>query len=142
MAIKYPHVSTHIWWKPKLISSKASVLGIDLAPVPIDPSSFPPNLSFQIYDVNSGLGHLEGQIDLVQMRCMSSGLKDVEKTGVEMQRCLKPGGLLLAIEGDKALLNEERKTITPMMRLPGDGGAEITSVSEQGSWFRRMIWGA
>jgi len=59
----------------------------------------------------------------------------------ELQKCLKPGGLLLVVDGDVCTLCEDRKTIMPLKRLPSDGGKEVTGVSDQGSWFRRLFWG-
>lgn len=127
MAVRFPHTS---------------VLGVDLAPPPIDQTSFPPNLSLEIDDVNFGLRHFAGQFDLVHMRCVSGGLANIDQTILDLQECLRPGGLLLIVDGDIALLNEDRKTIHPFIRLPEDGGPEITAVSEQGSWLRRLIWEA
>ena len=75
------------------------------------------------------------------MRCVSGGILDIDKTLRELQQCLKPGGLLIVVDGDSAVLSEDRKTIIPFIRLPGDGGPEVTGVSERGSWFRRFLWG-
>jgi SAM-dependent methyltransferase len=107
----------------------------------MDSGSFPPNLSLEIDDITLGLRHFAGQIDLVHMRCVSGGIHDIDKTLWELQQCLKPGGLLIVVDGDPSILSEDRKTIFPFIRLPGDGGPEVTGVSEQGSWFRRFLWG-
>jgi SAM-dependent methyltransferase len=147
MAVKFPHVSVvQLFLKSTLTLNntylvKASVLGIDVSPTPIDEASFPPNLSLEIYDINLGLSHLDGQIDLLHMRCVAGGIYDMGKTLQDLQRCLKPGGLLLVVDGDVSTLCEDRKTILPLKRLHDDGGPEITGVSEQGSWFRRLFWG-
>jgi SAM-dependent methyltransferase len=115
---------------------------VDIAPTPIDSSVFPPNLSLEIDDITLGLGHFAGQIDLVHMRCVSGGIRDIDKTLQELQQCLKPGGLLIVVDGDgRAVLSEDRKTIIPFMRLPGDGGPEVTGASERGSWLRRLLFG-
>jgi SAM-dependent methyltransferase len=120
---------------------QTSVLGIDVAPTPIDEASFPPNLSLEVYDINLGLSHFEGQIDLLHMRCVAGGIHDMTQMLQELQRCLKPGGLLLVVDGDVSTLCEDRKTVMPFKRLPDDGGPEVTGVSEQGSWFGRVFWG-
>ena len=127
MAVKFPH---------------ASVLGVDVAPTPIDQSSFPPNLSLEIDDITLGLSHFAGQFDLVHMRCVAAGLFDYHKTMEEVQLCVKPGGLVLIVDGEITFQAEDRTKMVPFIRLPGDGGPEVTSVSERGSWFRRLIWEA
>ncbi|KIM25818.1 hypothetical protein M408DRAFT_330998 [Serendipita vermifera MAFF 305830] len=127
MATKFPHTS---------------VLGVDLAPPPIDRTSLPPNLSLEIDDVNHGLGHFAGEFDLVHMRCVSGGITNIDQTLLDLQKCLRPGGVLLIVDGDPSLLSEDRKAIQLFKRLPGDGGPEVTSVSEQGSWFQRLLWEA
>jgi hypothetical protein len=53
MARKYPH--TH-------------VTGVDVAPVPFDPSVLPSNLTFEIDDINEGLEHFYNCYDVVHMR--------------------------------------------------------------------------
>jgi hypothetical protein len=65
----------------------------------------------------------------------------MDKTLQDLQLCLKPGGLLIVVDGDKGTLREDRKAFIPLMRVPGDGGPEVTGVSEQGSWFSRLFWG-
>jgi hypothetical protein len=57
MARRYPH---------------CSVLGVDLAPTPIDQSLIPPNLSFEIDDVNAGLEHFHEEMDIIHMRLVNS----------------------------------------------------------------------
>ena len=107
----------------------------------MDQTSFPPNLSLEIDDITLGLDHFEAQFDLVHMRCVSGGIRDIDKTLVDLQKCLNPGGLLIVVDGDASVLSEDRKTIIPFIRLPGDGGPEMTAVSTQGSWIRRILWG-
>ena len=114
---------------------------MDIAPTPIDQTLFPPNLSFEIDDITLGLGHFAGKIDFVHMRCVTGGIPDMDKTLQDLQLCLKPGGLLIVVDGDKGILREDRKAFIPLMRVPGDGGPEVTEVSEQGSWLWRLFWG-
>lgn len=59
MAHQYPHVQ---------------VLGIDLAPVTLDPSHIPPNCRFEVLDVNHGLERFEGQFDVIHCRCVGAGV--------------------------------------------------------------------
>lgn len=53
----------------------SNVVGLDLAPVPIDADKLPHNLRFEVGDINSGLAKFHGQFDLVHMRAVLSGLK-------------------------------------------------------------------
>lgn len=64
--------------------SHADVLGVDLAPVPMDPSVFPPNLRFEVDDVNYGLTHFYDQFDLIHFRCVGGGITDMRATMAEV----------------------------------------------------------
>ena len=72
------------------------------------------------------------------LRCVRAGITDFDKTMHELQLCLRPGGLLLIIDGDIEL-RDERQQKVKMKRLDGDGNADSTS--EKGSWFQRILWG-
>ncbi|PVF91453.1 S-adenosyl-L-methionine-dependent methyltransferase [Serendipita vermifera] len=122
MARRFPHVS---------------VLGIDLAPLVHDPAKHPPNLRFQTYDINRGMTSFYDQFDFIQMRSVAMGLKDAAKTIQELQLCLKPGGFLTLIDGDPVnFISDERKPVL-MIKLSEEDTAP--SVSENGSWFVRMV---
>jgi SAM-dependent methyltransferase len=116
----------------------ASVLGVDLAPPPMDTGAFPRNLQFEIDDINLGLSHFYDQYDVVHARCVSGGITDMDQTMVEYQKCLKPGGILLIIEGDYHLY-ETRDRAARVKKLLGD--PNVNGVSEDGSWLRRMVLG-
>jgi hypothetical protein len=117
---------------------QALVHGVDLLPVPLDPDTFPPNLTFEIDDINHGLGHFNSQFDLIHMRSIIGGITDIKKTMKDLEMCLRPGGLLLVINGDMPF-NEDRQTYIKMAKLDGD--EDVSGVSEKGSWFRRIVWG-
>ncbi|CAG8709886.1 10657_t:CDS:2, partial [Acaulospora colombiana] len=108
---------------------------VDLAPPPVDTGAFPPNLRFEIDDINLGLAHFYDQFDLVHARCVSGGINDMDKTIVEFQRCLKPGGFLIIMEGDH--MYETRHKLARLKRMRGD--PDVSAVSENGSYLRRMI---
>jgi hypothetical protein len=59
MAHKFPHVA---------------VIGIDLAPGILDQDNVPSNCRIELDDVNRGLPHFYGQVDLVHMRSVASGV--------------------------------------------------------------------
>ncbi|KAG8835431.1 hypothetical protein FRC17_003330 [Serendipita sp. 399] len=113
--------------------------GVDIAPTPMDTATFPPNLSFEMDDVNLGLVHFKDSFDLIHMRCVMGGIKDMRKTLEEIQACLKPGGILVVIDGDYRLY-KDTSTIYPLAKLPGD--ADVSGVSEDGSWMSRVMWEA
>jgi SAM-dependent methyltransferase len=123
MARRFPHVS---------------VLGIDIAPLTYDPKKHPPNLRFQTYNMNDGMGPFHNQFDFIQMRCVGSGVAKAEETLRELEMSLKPGGLFTMIDGDIWLFNEH-KTALPIAKLPGDEAG--TSSREDGSWFARLTHG-
>ena len=124
MAAKYPHVD---------------VLGVDVAPTPVDKSRFPPNLSFEIDDLNLGLTHFHGRFDVIHMRCVNTGITDIDRTFDDLQLCLKPGGLLIIVDGDIWIGAEDKDTVVKNMKVQGD--ADVSGVSEDGSWFRRFMFG-
>jgi len=58
-ASRYPHVE---------------VIGTDLAPAIMSENDVPINCRFELDDLNRGLAHFYGQIDLVHMRAVSAGV--------------------------------------------------------------------
>ncbi|PVF94107.1 S-adenosyl-L-methionine-dependent methyltransferase [Serendipita vermifera] len=113
----------------------ALVLGVDLAPPPGDTEKFPPNLQFELDDINLGLSHFYDQYDVVHARCVIGGIMNMDETIVEFQKCVKPGGVLIVMDGDH--LFESRERMARLKRMPGDPDA--SSVSEDGSYLRRII---
>ncbi|PVF93106.1 S-adenosyl-L-methionine-dependent methyltransferase [Serendipita vermifera] len=114
----------------------ASVLGIDLSPPSFNPEIDPPNVRFQTYDINNGMSQFRDQFDMIQMRCVGSGIRDIYKTFEELVRSLKPGGFITIIDGDH-LLTEDRTKYVNMMEMEGDDASSM-SVSKEGSWFQRL----
>lgn len=116
MARRFPHVQ---------------VLGVDLAPVPINPDLLTPNIRFEIDDINLGLPHLAGRFDLVHMRCASGGLPDYPQAITTAAQCLKPGGLLLIVDFDMHLLAEDMLSSQKM----------ASAHQPNGSWVQRFCYG-
>lgn len=111
MAERYPH---------------AHVLGLDIKPQ--DRSNIPPNCAFEIWDVNNGLEKFYGQFDLVHTRFTSGIFSNPQAVFLEMERCLKPGGLLIIIS-PTFLLCDDRKTLYPL----------YTKANPHGSWLQRSF---
>lgn len=120
MARRYPHVS---------------VLGVDLAPTPIDLSLIPQNLSFEIDDVNRGLEHFHGQFNVIHMRSAMTGIKDMDRTVEDLQQCLKPGGLLILMCADIRLYGEDQLHAPKIPDTTNEGP------DAKGSWTRKIVWG-
>lgn len=108
----------------------ASIVAVDLAPPPLDISTIPSNLRFEIDDVNHGLRHFYDQFDFVHVRCIISGVTDYGNLMQEVEKCLKPGGLVIFMDGDIRILSQDQ--LHPVT-FPGQEG--------QVSWFRKMIYG-
>ena len=108
------------------------VVGVDLAPVPLENTDLPPNCRFEIDDVNLGLTHFRGQFDVVHTRLIASGLKDFRKTMQDVEECLKPGGIVLWVEADYDMYSADRYIYMPF----------ATAEDGSGSWFQRIAHGS
>lgn len=86
----------------------------------------------------AGLVHFYDQYDFVHMRLVRSGLTDIDRTLMELQLCLKPGGLLLIVDADVAF-EDEAGTKVKIAKVDGD--EDVNGVSEDGSWDTRIHWG-
>lgn len=75
-------------------------------------SSAPPNCRFECDDVNLGLAHYKGCFDVVNARCISTGITDFRKLVDEIADVLRPGGVFLSIDGDMELFDENFRPIT------------------------------
>jgi len=124
----------------------AHVVGVDAAPVPLDIDNLPPNLRFEVDDVNKGLPHFHDtessdsrSFDLIHMRMVQMGLKDLTAVLIDLQRCLKPGGLFIIIDMTPILWDQSRNMI-PMAKLSTDDGDD-DAVSQSGSWLARVLFG-
>ncbi|CCA71902.1 hypothetical protein PIIN_05837 [Serendipita indica DSM 11827] len=93
MAREYPH---------------CEVIGVDLAPTPVDLETLPPNCHFEIDDIMNGLEHFQGQFDVVHARVISGGLRNFEVAKRNIELCLKPGGMMIWIDIDFQMLTEDR----------------------------------
>jgi SAM-dependent methyltransferase len=116
MAKKFPH---------------CQIVGIDLVPISVEADSIPPNCQFEIDDVELGLQHFQNQFDLVHVRFLVMGLKDLRKSMADIHRCLKPGGLVIWIEPDFNLFTEDIHVYRPL-------GSELDG---NGTWAGRIMYG-
>jgi SAM-dependent methyltransferase len=110
----------------------AQVLGVDLVPVSAEPETLPDNCQFEVADINLGLAHFEGQWDLVHVRFVGSGFKDFLKVLSDVEKCLKPGGLVLWLDADYDMLATTSFTYS---RPPA------SELNPSGAWFVRMLYG-
>ena len=112
----------------------ATVLGLDVAPVPLNPEILTPNIQFLIEDINVGLSNYVGRFDLVHMRCLGGGLLDYSQAITNAASCLKPGGLLIVGDMDMLICAEDMVTAQKM----------ATPNQPEGSWVQRYLngtWG-
>lgn len=119
MARKFPH---------------AAVVGVDVAPVPMEPETVPPNCQFEIDDIELGLTHFQNppnQFDLIHARSIIVGLKDFRRSLADIQNCLKPGGVLIWIEPDY-------EWFTPDIHVYRALGSDANPM---GSWMGRIAYG-
>lgn len=110
----------------------AQVVGIDLAPVPVDPDNLPPNCHFEVDDVQLGLTHFHGQFDVVHSRLIAAGIRDFQKAMADIHACVKPGGIMIWFEAEYDLY-------TPDIYKVRELGTEDNPT---GSWIGRIIHGA
>ncbi|KAG9024275.1 hypothetical protein FS837_005435 [Tulasnella sp. UAMH 9824] len=106
------------------------VVGMDL--VPVKASSAPPsNCRFDVGNADTDLVKMYAaeSFDLIHVRSMLHGVKDLHSFFQNVWSLLRPGGLFLAMDGRPTTWDEERREI---------------SYEEEGqpgfSWFRRMIY--
>ncbi|CCA67628.1 hypothetical protein PIIN_01456 [Serendipita indica DSM 11827] len=113
----------------------ASIVALDLAPAPIDLENIPPNCRFEIDDVNLGLSHYHGnsRFDIIHTRCIGSGINNYANMMRDVEACLKPGGLVIFIDGDMRMYEEDGVTPVPVGE-EDENGVEIG----EGSWLHRI----
>ncbi|KLO11866.1 S-adenosyl-L-methionine-dependent methyltransferase [Schizopora paradoxa] len=115
MALEFPH---------------ADVVGVDLAPTTTRPP--PPNCRFEFDDFTLGLQHYYESFDVVHSRTVASGVKDFAWLVREAAKCVRPGGVLIMIEGNMELANSFKQ---PQEIAFGEGGPGQ-------SWMARMCFEA
>lgn len=108
----------------------AYVVGMDL--VPVKASSLPPsNCHFEVGNADTDLTKMypAESFDLVHARTMMQGVKDFPSFFQNVSRMLRPGGVLLIMDGRFVTWDEERQLI------------EYKEEGQPGfSWFRKMIY--
>jgi len=105
------------------------VVGMDLAPANLsrDP---PENCRFECDDANLGLSHYTNSFDVVHIRCVGGGINDWKALVGEMERCLKPGGVLLTFGAAGLMMYDE--SFEPITDLTIDG--------REGEDGRKFTW--
>ncbi|KAK2051771.1 S-adenosyl-L-methionine-dependent methyltransferase [Colletotrichum caudatum] len=95
------------------------VIGIDMSP--IQPEHVPPNVYFQIDDLNESWTFDDNSLDYVHMRFLTGSVRDWTFTMKEAYRCLRPGGILESSE--------------PSFLIESDDGT-VDEHSAWNQWFR------
>ena len=115
----------------------AEVVGVDLAPIPVEPGATPPNCQFEIDDINLGLSHFKDSFDVVHIRLVGVGLQDFRKTMANVHHCLRPGGIAIWADADFDTYVEDMYTRIPVAL---DEDEENPDQTER-SWFQRICDG-
>lgn len=71
--------------------------------------------------MNQGLSHYRHAFDVVHVRCVCTGIENYQHFLQQVYEVLRPGGILLTMEGDPQLLGEDFQSMT--------GGEESEPVS-------------
>lgn len=66
----------------------------------MDLESVPPNCHFEVDNIELGLSHFQNQFDVVHARLIAAGLKDFKKCKRDIEMCVKPGGMMIWLDGD------------------------------------------
>jgi len=122
MAKKFPHVQ---------------VVGVDLAPR-TDLPALPSNLRLEFDDANLGFPHYHGCFDVIHCRSMSGGMNDRNWFFNELERCLRPGGIVIVIDCETPILDHNRHPIPPAPLdgdYPGTRGWMARIMAEAGKDF-------
>jgi len=88
------------------------VVGFDLAPYMNRPR--PPNCYFEQGDFTQGMGRFAGQFDVVHARSVNQGMKNHVTWMHDLALLLKPGGVLLLIDGYLAFTDTAYRNVNPV----------------------------
>ncbi|KAF8598878.1 S-adenosyl-L-methionine-dependent methyltransferase [Ceratobasidium sp. AG-I] len=105
----------------------AEIVGVDLAPNTA--RSPPANCRFEFDDFSLGLSHYNEMFDVVHARSCGHGVTDYRDFINDMAQCLRPGGVLLIVEGSLELRSHNKEVVQPAI---GDGDLNK-------SWFARVL---
>ncbi|KAF8610154.1 S-adenosyl-L-methionine-dependent methyltransferase [Ceratobasidium sp. AG-I] len=110
--------------------SHAEVVGVDLS---LNTTRHPPpNCRFELDDFNLGLSHYHGMFDVAHARSCGHGVASFEHFINDIGLCLRPGGVILIIEGDLTVCSHLKQ---PQAIANGDGDPSK-------SWMARTLFEA
>jgi SAM-dependent methyltransferase len=119
-------------WSSDALLALHLLVGVDISPPPLEQEAVPRNLQFEVDDVNLGLKHFYNQFDFVHVRCIVLGIDNYRSMMEEAERCLKPGGLVMFMDGDIKILSQDQ--LHPV-HFP------VAGATGQVSWFRKIVQG-
>jgi len=94
-----------------------TILGIDLSES--RPDDIPENCRFITKDATTGLDEYAGKFDIVHTRCVVGHILDAAAVFRTIGKCLKPGGILLAADGNRVLFDDKKQRLRPADLSPG-----------------------
>ncbi|KAK3682770.1 S-adenosyl-L-methionine-dependent methyltransferase [Podospora appendiculata] len=120
----------------------AAVIGVDLAPV--QPSIVPPNLTFEIDDIEKDWLWGEDQFDLIHGRELIMAIRDWPRLVRQAYTCLKPGGYI-QLSGSLPDFQADDGTLPPdaayleMSRIYFDMSARIGASGREVQHWKRYL---
>ncbi|KAG8928682.1 hypothetical protein FRC00_001683 [Tulasnella sp. 408] len=117
----------------------AEVVGLDL--VPVKPSSeAPPNCRFILGDCNTCLDDpsYESAYDMIQARCIVSGVIDYRKFIQHVWKSLRPGGVFFATNGRLGCWDEHHQTLKVGREGDPNRNDQITYMDDIPAWLKAM----
>ncbi|KAG9078554.1 hypothetical protein FS749_009403 [Ceratobasidium sp. UAMH 11750] len=121
----------------------AQAIGIDLAPS--SPVDVPSNVRQAPTDINQDMSEYYGKLDMIQVRSVITGIADYPTFLEIVWRCLKPGGILMLLDGFVPLYDEDFNPsmstafaklcskVTSKMQFPNGTGADFSD--QISSWL-------
>lgn len=113
----------------------------------MDLETVPSNCHFEVDNIELGLNHFQNQFDVVHARLIGAGLKDFKKSKLDIEMCVKPGGMMIWLDADYdrefSLYYIECIQILDLVvgRDPHSYQVIATDETPNGSWMARMIYG-
>ncbi|KAF5359987.1 hypothetical protein D9758_007582 [Tetrapyrgos nigripes] len=75
----------------------------------------PENFRFVQGDISLGLPQFAGKVDVIHCRCVAQHVKDPQGLVNTLASCLRPGGVLLLLDGDWTVYDKNKQVVKPFV---------------------------